>query len=102
MNKLVRDNIPKIIDNNGGLEDHLEIVTCENETEKLSLLLDKVTEEASELIANPSLEEMADVLEVVYALAETLGFTKEQLEVVRKEKQNLRGGFTKGYVLRTK
>ena len=101
MRKLIRDKIPQIIDDNGGLQEHLEIVTC-NDNEKLSLLLDKVTEEASELIADPSLEEMADVLEVVYTLAEVLGHDVGDLEQVRKQKRKLRGGFTKGLVLQSK
>ena len=65
-------------------------------------MLNKVTEETSELLEEPSLEEMADVLEVIYALAETMGFSSEELESARETKQKLRGGFKKGLIIKSK
>lgn len=101
MRKLIRNKIPEIIDDNGGLSEELEIVSCDK-NEKISLLLDKVTEEASELIADPCLEEMADVLEVVYALADELGYDPTDVEQARIKKLQQRGGFTKGLILQSK
>lgn len=85
MRKLIRDKIPKIIDDNGGLNKSLEIVSCDDKQELISLLLAKVTEEASELVENPSLEEMADVVEVVYSLAKALGHDLLDIESKRIE-----------------
>jgi len=101
MRKLIRDKIPKIIDDNGGLSDNLEIISC-HDNEKIPLLLDKVIEEASELVAEPSLEEMADVIEVVYSLAKALGHNSVEIEQTRIKKLQLRGGFDRGLVLQSK
>lgn len=40
-----------------------------------------------------SLEEMVDVLEVLYAIAAARGYSVEELERVRAEKSEKRGGF---------
>ena len=43
--------------------------------------------------ADKSLEEMADVLEVLYSIAVARGYSVEELERVRAEKAEKRGGF---------
>ncbi|MCY0932159.1 nucleoside triphosphate pyrophosphohydrolase [Streptomyces sp. H27-H1] len=43
-------------------------------------------------------EELADILEVAYALAADLGVSPEQLENIRAAKASQRGGFTKRIV----
>ena len=47
-----------------------------------------------------SLEELADLLEVIYAATEARGFTREQLEQVRADKEEKRGVFRKRLLLR--
>ena len=74
-NKLVRDKIPEIIERQGQHAD----------TRLLS--------EAGEFHKEKNLEELADILEVVYALAENLGCTKEELLQVYRNKHEKRGGF---------
>jgi len=101
MDKLVRDKIPEIVEANGA-SDKYTFNVCKDKDEKIERLLNKVTEETSELLEEPSLEEMADVLEVIYALAETMGFSSEELENVRQTKQKLRGGFKKGFIIKSK
>ncbi len=90
-NKLVRDKIPNIIKANGDIP-YTRILS--DEKEYLIALIDKLFEEAQELKDNPSLEELADVLEVIYAIGKKLGFTTNQIESARKEKKSLRGGFS--------
>ena len=53
----------------------------------------KLSEECAEYQADKSLEEMADVLEVLYAIATARGYSVEELERVRAEKAEKRGGF---------
>lgn len=93
--KLVRDLIPSIIEKDGK--------TCKtrtaNKAEKVGYLLDKIGEESEELRSSLSEEEMADLLEVVYSLEEELGMDKENVEAIRLEKKEKRGGFAKGIVL---
>jgi predicted house-cleaning noncanonical NTP pyrophosphatase (MazG superfamily) len=89
-NKLVRDKIPDIIRANNETP-HYRII--ENDDEYLQALFLKDAEEGMELSQNLSLEELADKLEVIYAIAKTRGYTPEQIEQARLEKLSKRGGF---------
>jgi predicted house-cleaning noncanonical NTP pyrophosphatase (MazG superfamily) len=89
-NKLVRDKIPDIIKANNETP-HYRII--ENDDEYLQALFQKDTEEGAELAQDLSLEELADKLEVLYAIAKTRGYTPEQIEQTRLEKFAKRGGF---------
>ena len=95
-NKLVRDRIPEIIRASGK--------TCEVEVlsdeEYLKMLDAKLDEELEEYRESRSLEELADLLEVLYAVATARGYTIEQLESVRAEKATERGAFTQKILLK--
>jgi predicted house-cleaning noncanonical NTP pyrophosphatase (MazG superfamily) len=90
--KLVRDRIPQIIRENGA-----EPVTyTADRAEYRSRLRDKLGEEVAEFLdadEEAAPEELADVLEVVRALAADLGVGAEQLEKIRDAKAGERGGF---------
>ncbi|MBQ8835107.1 MAG: nucleoside triphosphate pyrophosphohydrolase [Oscillospiraceae bacterium] len=88
-NKLVRDKIPAIIEAQGE-RPHIRILEGEEYTRRLEQKLD---EEVAEYHADKNLAELADILEVVCALAEDLGHTKEELLEVYREKHEKRGGF---------
>lgn len=90
--KLVRNNIPDIIRANGE-----EPVTRQLDptVEYIEALGDKLVEEATEAQETPCLEELADTLEVVYALGKALGYTPAQIEEARAQKAAVRGGFEK-------
>lgn len=90
-NKLVRDKIPEIIAA-AGKQAKTRVLSDE---EYLTELDHKLVEECTEYQADKSIEEMADVLEVLYAIAEARGFSAKELERVRKEKAENRGGFAK-------
>ena len=90
-NKLVRDKIPEIIKNAGKVS-HTHIL---DDAEYIAELDRKLDEECAEYQRDRNVEELADILEVVYAIAEARGFTVEGLEKVRKEKADKRGGFEK-------
>ena len=94
-NKLVRDNIPEIIIKNGRIP-----ITHTAEIEEFELfLLKKLREEADEFIENPSEEELADVLEVIYTIYQVKGYDPEEIEKKRKEKLKIRGGYVKRVIL---
>ena len=88
-NKLVRDKIPDII-KSAGKQAVTRILT---DGEYLVELDRKLSEECAEYQADKSLEEMADVLEVLYSIAVARGYSVEELERVRAEKAEKRGGF---------
>ena len=88
--KLVRDKIPQII-RSKGLEPIVYVAGAE---ECGARLRDKLTEEVDEFLASDNdPEELADILEVVYALAEHVGTGRQQLEKMRAAKAEERGGF---------
>ena len=88
-NKLVRDKIPEMIRAQG---ESPNIRILEQE-EYLRHLEQKLDEEVSEYHRDKNPEELADILEVVYALAENMGHTKEELLEVCQKKHDERGGF---------
>jgi predicted house-cleaning noncanonical NTP pyrophosphatase (MazG superfamily) len=88
--KLVRDKIPQIIRSKGQ-----EPVIYKADTEEYSARLrDKLREEVEEYLASDNdHEELADILEVLYALASQTGTDQQQLEKLRAAKAEERGGF---------
>ncbi|RLJ91208.1 nucleoside triphosphate pyrophosphohydrolase [Planococcus citreus] len=92
-NKLVRDKIPQVIENNG-LQFKARILS---EEEYRTEVTKKLTEELREFeeTDNPkgAVEELADILELIHAAAELNGFSFEEVEEVRVKKAEKRGGF---------
>lgn len=93
--KLVRDRIPEILANAG----RMASVRRSDPSGRRHLLLAKLQEEASEVHDNLCLEELADVLEVLHALAGELNHPWEDVEKERARKREERGAFHKGWVL---
>ena len=89
MGKLVRDKIPQIIIADG----RTPIVRTLSDEEYLSELDRKLNEEVAEYQADKSLEEMADVLEVLLAICEARGHSVDELIEIRDKKREKRGGF---------
>lgn len=94
-NKLVRDKIPEVIENDG----HKAKFRTLSEKDYFAALDKKLLEEVKEYQVDISLEEMADVLEVLYAICNARGYTLEELEAKRKEKNAERGCFEKRLLL---
>lgn len=94
-NKLVRDKIPQVIEAAGK---KFDIRKAEKE-EHCKLLEAKLQEEVNEFLEDKNLEELADVMEVLFGLAENMGYSEEDLIKKRLEKQEERGGFKYGIVL---
>lgn len=94
-NKLVRDKIPDIIVESGA--------TCgyrrASDEEYLAALNAKLNEEVAEYQESGSVEELADILEVVYNIAYHKGCNVPGLEIIRKRKAEERGGFHKKLIL---
>lgn len=95
-NKLVRDLIPKIIQYQGR---KAAIKTLDESEYKLELDK-KLQEEVQEYIQDQTIEELADILEVVYAIAKIKQVSVEALEKIRLEKLEKRGGFEKRIFLK--
>lgn len=94
--KLVRDHIPEIIEADG------KICVYETLSDKnyIYLLEQKMNEELAEYQESKSLEELADLLEVMQAVVKARGWTLEELEQVRADKASKRGRFEKKILLK--
>ena len=94
-NKLVRDRIPEIIQASGR--------TCSFETltteEYIKMLEAKLNEDLSEFEESNSLEELADLLEVMHAVSLARGSSIGEVEQIRNQKNKERGGFEKRILL---
>lgn len=88
-NKLVRDRIPQIIEASGK-SCHTRILSQE---EYLTMLDCKLTEELKEYQESKSMKEIADLLEVIRAVVKARGSSMEEVEGIRREKAEKRGGF---------
>jgi predicted house-cleaning noncanonical NTP pyrophosphatase (MazG superfamily) len=92
-NKLVRDRIPEIIESTGK---NFSTRVLNNE-EYITELKNKSFEELQEYVQTTNnedaIEELADLLEIIHALAEYHGSSIEMVEEVRKVKAEKRGGF---------
>ena len=95
-NKLVRDQIPEIIEASGK--------TCVTEIlakeDYIRALDAKLSEELAEYQQSKSLEELADLLEVMDAVVKARGYTWEELECIRTRKREKRGGFEERILLK--
>ena len=94
-NKLVRDRIPEIIEASG------KTCACRTLTdaEYLEMLDAKLNEELAEYQESKSMEELADLLEVVRAVAAARGSSIDEVEAIRRKKAEKRGGFEKKILL---
>jgi predicted house-cleaning noncanonical NTP pyrophosphatase (MazG superfamily) len=90
-NKLVRDRIPETIEQEGK---KCEIRTLED-NEYLSELNRKLEEELKEYYESGEVEELADIAEILYAIAKCKGAGKEEFDSIRVRKAEKRGGFEK-------
>lgn len=95
--KAIRDRIPEIIAADGN-QCNIEKVSDETFLKYLEL---KLVEESNEFITSGSLEEIADLLEVVYRIIELKGASFEEIEELREIKKYERGGFDENLILKS-
>ena len=88
-NKLVRDRIPEIIEASG----KRCVWSTLSDEEYLAKLDEKLNEELAEYQESKSMEELADLLEVIQAVATARGSSIEEVETIRRDKAAKRGGF---------
>lgn len=93
--KLVRDKIPEIIKQSG----KQCVCSTLSENDYLLLLDQKLNEELQEYQESKSMEELADLLEVIHAVALARGSSIEEVEQIRIQKAEKRGGFEKRILL---
>lgn len=88
-NKLVRDNIPSIIEK----DSRKAITRILNDDEYKKELDKKLQEEVKEYLEDNNVEELADIVEVIYGILDSKNVTIEEFETIRKSKVEKRGAF---------
>ncbi|TAA73392.1 nucleoside triphosphate pyrophosphohydrolase [Planococcus salinarum] len=94
-NKLVRDNIPQVIEKTNK-QFSTRILSKEEYMIEVKKKMNEELEEYQQAATNEeAVEELADMLELIHAAVKIHGATIEQLEEVRRAKAEKRGGFEK-------
>lgn len=95
-NKLVRDKIPQIIEEAGKIA---VVETLDSEAYK-RLLDAKLGEELQEYLSDDNVEELADLVEVVYAILKYKDIDIDTFEGIRIKKATERGAFERRRLLK--
>ena len=90
-NKLVRDKITDIIQAEGRTAKYRILDNHEYREE----LNKKLQEEIKEYLEDNNVEELADIVEVIYGILDFKNVSIEEFEIIRKNKVNKRGAFNK-------
>lgn len=93
--KLIRDNIPNIIAEDGRVA-HTRVLS-DNEYE--TYLENKLIEEVHEYIESKEIDELADIIEVIYALLSLKSCSRNELDFIRQQKVKRNGAFEKHLLL---
>lgn len=93
--KIVRDNIPEIMKENS----KNATFTIAKKDQIQDLLRAKLHEELNEYLLEGNVEELVDIIEVIYALAKCHGYTEEEVAKIRNQRIEERGKYEKGIVL---
>lgn len=99
-NKLVRDKIPAVI-SEAGKTCEIEVLDDESYANELAAKLEEEIEEFKSASQGEIAGEIADIMEVLYAIAATKGISEEEIESTRLQKKEKRGGFVEKIFLRT-
>jgi len=90
-NKLVRDKIPDIIASNN----EKAVTRVLGENEYIKELNIKLQEEVNEYFVDENVEELADIVEVIYGILDSKNIKLEDFEKIRNSKIEKRGAFKK-------
>lgn len=90
-NKLVRDKIIDIIEADGRIAKYRIL----DDNEYRQELNKKLQEEVKEYLEDNNVEELADIVEVIYGILNSMDVSIKEFEKIRINKQEKRGAFEK-------
>ena len=94
--KLIRDRIPEIIEATGKTA-VTEVLSAQEYLDKLH---DKLGEELQEYHETHSIDELVDLVEVIYAILDYRCVSRREFEEIRELKSERRGSFQKRLLLK--
>ena len=94
-NKAIRDKIPEIIAESGKKYNLKQL----DEESFLAEIEKKLIEEVNEYGESKDVEELADLLEVIYRISELRGVNSDELDKIRIDKAEKRGKFASNLFL---
>ena len=94
-NKAIRDKIPEIIAESGKKCNTKQL----DDESFLAELEKKLIEEVNEYSESKDVEELADLLEVIYRISELKGVSSDELDEIRRDKAEKRGKFASNLFL---
>lgn len=95
-NKLIRDKIPQVIQQSG----KLAVIEEVSSKAYLELLNAKLGEELQEYLEDQNVEELADLVEVVYAIVDHKSVSLQEFESIRQQKVKEKGAFKNKLLLK--
>lgn len=95
MFKLIRDNIPKIVQEKNEV---IDFATVENDEFFYQLLLSKLSEEVNEFFISDDVTELVDILTVIKKIVECKKLTEEEFTELYNLKEKTNGKFDKRYI----
>ena len=94
-NKVIRDKMPEIIADSGKKYTLKQL----DDASFLAEIEKKLIEEVNEYAESKDVEELADMLEVIYRISELRGVNSDELDEIRKDKAEKRGIFANNLFL---
>ena len=99
LNKLVRDKIPYLVAKEGGSYSLKLLSPLEHQHEITKKLYEELNEYNVATTIEIAIEELVDIVELIYAAVKLHDLSIEEFEAIRSEKKKKKGGFEKGIYL---
>ena len=99
LNKLVRDKVPYLVAKEGGSYSLKLLSPLEHQYEITKKMYEELNEYNVATSKEVAIEELVDIVELIYAAVKLHDLSIEEFEAIRSEKRKKKGGFEKGIYL---
>ena len=99
LNKLVRDKVPSLVTKDGGSYSLKLLSPLEHQHEITKKLYEELNEYHEASSKEGAVEELVDMVELIYSALKLHDVSIEEFEKIRKEKKKLKGSFEGGIFL---
>ena len=99
LNKLVRDKVPSLVTKDGGSYSLKLLSSLEHQHEITKKMYEELNEYNTATSKEEAIEELVDIVELIYAAVKLHDLSLEQFEEIRLNKKKKKGGFEKGIYL---